>query len=74
VLVPASAVVQRNGRSVVFVVAGGKAEQRAVTPAADKLGDMQRLPTAVNAGDSVVLAPPASLRDGAPVRLKDKQP
>src|SRR5262249_22094293 len=34
VLVPPSAVVQRDGRSVVFVVADGKAQQRAVTPAA----------------------------------------
>ena len=74
VLVPAGAVVQRDGRSVVFVVEGGKAAQRAVTPTAEKLGDMQRLPTAVNAGDSVIVAPPAALHDGSAVQIKDKQP
>jgi RND family efflux transporter MFP subunit len=74
VLVPASAVVRRDGRPVVFVVENGKVEQRAVTPVADKLGDMQRLPSAVNAGDRVVVAPSASLREGSAVRIKDKQP
>lgn len=72
VLVPASAITQRDGRSVVFVVADGKAQQRNVAPAAQDVGAMKLLPEAVKAGERVVLAPPADLRDGADVRLKDE--
>ncbi|HKX44452.1 MAG TPA: efflux RND transporter periplasmic adaptor subunit [Burkholderiaceae bacterium] len=71
VLVPPSAVVQRDGRSVVFAVADGKAQQRAVTPAAKDIGGMKLLPQAVNAGERVVVSPPASLRDGAAVKTTD---
>ncbi|WP_049621880.1 efflux RND transporter periplasmic adaptor subunit [Frateuria defendens] len=67
-LVPAEAIVERAGRSVVFVVADGRAAQRAVTPAAEDYGAMKRLPAAVQPGERVVLAPPAGLRDGARVR------
>ena len=71
VLVPPAAVVQREGRSVVFVVADGKVQQRAVTPAAKDVGGMKLLPQAVNAGERVVLSPPASLRDGAGVKTAE---
>jgi RND family efflux transporter MFP subunit len=71
VLVPAQAIAQRDGRSVVFVVVDGKAAQRAVTPAAQDVGGMKLLPQAVQVGDRVVLSPPPSLRDGADVRVED---
>jgi RND family efflux transporter MFP subunit len=79
VLVPPDAVAQREGRPVVFVVADGRAAQRAVAPASQPLGSMTLLtrPAAaattpsVQAGDRVVVAPPADLRDGARVAVDD---
>jgi len=71
VLVPARAIAQRDGHSVVFVVAGDKAAQRAVSPATKDYGDMKLLPTAVNVGDSVVVSPPDALHDGVAVRVKE---
>ncbi|MBD8872829.1 efflux RND transporter periplasmic adaptor subunit [Rhodanobacter sp. DHB23] len=74
VLVPASAIVQRDGRSVVFVVAGDKAQLRAVQPAAQGYGDLKLVPDALRAGDAVVLSPPATLRDGADVQTESPKP
>ena len=71
VLVPAQAIAQRDGRSVVFVVSDGRAVQRAVTPAPQDVGTMKLLPQAVAAGERVVLSPPASLHDGASVKTED---
>jgi len=70
VLVPAQAVAQRDGRSVVFVVTDGRVQQRVVKPAAKDVGSMKLLPDAVNVGERVVLSPPATLRDGAEVRIE----
>jgi RND family efflux transporter MFP subunit len=74
VLIPAGAIVQRDGHSVVFVVADGKARQRAVQPSTQNYGELRLIPAAVNVGDSVVLSPPASLHDGSDVQMKDKTP
>lgn len=68
VLVPATALTQRDGKSVVFVVQGKVARQRAVAPAPQAYGDLRLLPEAVNPGDTVVVSPPASLHDGAAVQ------
>lgn len=68
VLVPATAIVQRAGRSVVFVVENGNAQQRMVNPAAQAYGELRLLPAAVKPGERVVIAPPAALRDGADVQ------
>ncbi len=73
VLVPATAIVQRAGRSVVFVLDGDRVRQRAVNPAAQAYGELRLLPAGVNAGDRVVVAPPATLQDGSDVRI-NKQP
>jgi len=70
VLVPATAIVQRGGRSVVFVLDGGRVRQRTVSPAAQAYGDLRLLPAAVKPGDSVVVSPPAELRDGSDVQIK----
>jgi len=72
VLVPAQAIAQRDGGTVVFVVVEGRAVQRPVTPAAQDVGTMKLVPQGVNAGDQLVLAPPATLRDGASVRVKEE--
>jgi RND family efflux transporter MFP subunit len=74
VLVPAKAIAQRDGRSVVFVVAGGKAQLHVVQPAAQSYGDMKLIPDALQPGDAVVLAPPAALRDGAEVQTEKTSP
>ena len=74
VLVPANAIVQRDGHSVVFVVANGKAQQRAVQPSTQEYGELRLVPAALNAGDNVVVSPPASLRDGSDVQTKTTTP
>jgi RND family efflux transporter MFP subunit len=74
VLVPAKAIVQRDGHSVVFVVANGKAQLRGVQPAAQDYGDMKLVPDALQAGDAVVLSPPEALRDGADVQTEKPSP
>lgn len=71
VLVPANAIVQRDGHSVVFVVEEGKAQLRRVNPAAQTYGELRLLPGGVNSGDSVVTTPPAALHDGSPVKTKE---
>jgi RND family efflux transporter MFP subunit len=70
VLVPASAIVQRDGHSVVFVVDDNVAHRRAVSPAAQAYGESRLLPAAVKAGDTVVVSPPAELKDGSDVQMK----
>ena len=70
VLVPATAIVQRDGHSVVFVLDGSRVRQRTVNPATQTYGDLRLLPAAVKPGDSVVVSPPAELRDGSDVRIK----
>ena len=68
VLVPPAAIAQRDGHGVVFVVEGGKAQQRGVTTTLD-IGALKLLPDGVKAGDQVVLSPPSTLQDGASVTI-----
>ena len=68
VLVPATAIVQRDGKSVVFVIEDGRARQRAVTPG-QGFGDL-RLVEGVIAGVHVVRAPPEAMPDGARVEVQ----
>ena len=67
VLVPATAIVQRDGSNVVFVIEGTRAAQRPVV-AGQAQGDL-RLVEGIAAGLKVVRAPPAELGDGARVEL-----
>jgi RND family efflux transporter MFP subunit len=69
VLVPASAIVQRDGKSVVFAIDGEHARVKAVTPG-QTLGDL-RLVEGIAAGARVVKQPAAELSDGAKVVLGD---
>jgi len=66
VMVPANAVVQRDGQPVVFVLADAHAVQRKVQ-AAPAQGALRQVLSGVVAGDSVIVDPPADLQDGAPV-------
>ncbi|MEO9079382.1 MAG: efflux RND transporter periplasmic adaptor subunit [Rhodanobacter sp.] len=70
VLVPANAIVKRDGHHVVFVVENGHAHLRQVNPAAQTYGELRLLPAAVSPADSVVIEPPADLHDGSDVQMK----
>ncbi len=70
-LVPATAIAQRDGHAVVFVVVGGKAQLHAVTPAPQDVGALKSLPAGVSVGDHVVVSPPLTLQDGAAVQVDD---
>jgi RND family efflux transporter MFP subunit len=70
VLVPPQAIVQRDGKSVIFVVEGGQAVQRAATPAQD-IGALKLVTDGVKVGDRVVVSPPPALQDGASVTTND---
>ena len=68
VTVPADAVVQRDGRTVVFVVNEGLAGQR-VVEAGDVRDGQRRILRGLAVGEAVVLAPPAELTDGGKVAV-----
>jgi HlyD family secretion protein len=67
VLVPGSAVVQRDGQSVVFVIDGERVRARRVT-AGQSFGDL-RLVEGVASGARVVRTPPADMQEGARVAV-----
>jgi len=68
VLVPKSAIVQRDGKDVVFVVKDGRAERTPVTTGAD-FSDMKQVTQGLSAGAEVVTTPAADLKDGEKVRV-----
>ena len=69
VAIPKDAVVEREGRAVVFVVENGRAVSRGV--AARPFGDARVTVSAGLAeGEAVVVRPPADLRDGTRVKTK----
>jgi hypothetical protein len=70
--VPARAVVQRNGRDVVFVVDEEEVRMTAVSVGKGE-GEGRELVTKLPPGTKVVLDPPASLSDGQKVK-ENKQP
>lgn len=65
-LVPASALTRFGQMERVFVVADGRAHLRLVKTGRT-VGDRVEILSGLNAGEQVVLAPPAALRDGRPV-------
>jgi hypothetical protein len=68
VLVPAAAVRVEGKSGIVFVVADDKAQRRAVT-LGQSVGPDRQVLSGLSAGERVVLSPPASLDDGAAVKL-----
>ncbi len=69
VLVPASAIVERDKHSVIFVVHGDTAEAVKVTPAPQSYGDMKLLPEDVQPGAEVIDKPPETLKGGTRVKV-----
>jgi RND family efflux transporter MFP subunit len=68
VWVPASAIVQRDGGAVVFVVEGNKAHEASVKPGETR-GDLRAV-QGIASGAAVVQSPPADLGDGARIAVK----
>ena len=71
VWVPASAIVQREGHPVVFVVQGDRAHAASVTPG-ESQGDLRAV-QGIASGAAVVQSPPARLEDGARIAVKSEQ-
>jgi RND family efflux transporter MFP subunit len=69
VLVPKSAVQNRDGKDIVFVVQNGRADRRAVT-VIEVQGDDSILSAGVSAGEFVITDPSAALVDGLAVKEK----
>ena len=64
-----------GGTSLVWVIAGGKAEQRPVTIGVrDELRDLVEVKTGLRAGDAVVVSPIEGLTPGQPVQITDAGP
>lgn len=70
VAVPASALVDRDGRKVVYVLKDGKAVETPVQPGA-AVGDLVQV-TGVKAGEKVVLKPTERVRNGVEVAVAGK--
>ena len=68
VLVPAEALTQDGGTARVWVVSEGKVSSRTVDAGMAR-GDQIEIRNGLSGGESVVLAPPAGLKDGARVRV-----
>ncbi len=64
VLVPATAIVNRDGHDVVFALEDDRVRALRVTPAARDYGDLKRIPEGVAAGTKLVAKPPRNLADG----------
>lgn len=69
ITVPMSAVQRMDGRDIVWVVKDGRAERRAVT-VGGTTADESSIAAGLASGESVVIDPPATLADGAPVTEK----
>jgi HlyD family secretion protein len=70
VVIPRSAVQNRDGRDFVFVISRGRAERRAVTVAGAQDGDVT-LSAGLATGETVAVDAPAGLADGAAVRERN---
>ncbi|MGN2245487.1 efflux RND transporter periplasmic adaptor subunit [Frateuria sp. GZRR35] len=70
VLVPAAAIARRDGHEVVFVVQGERVQQRPVQSQAR--GDQRLVSEGVQPGETVVVSPPAELRDGTAITVENK--
>jgi RND family efflux transporter MFP subunit len=69
VRVPKAAIVERDGETVAFVLGDGDAVERRVLRLGMALGDDRQVLSGLRGGETVVLDPPATLEDGARVRM-----
>jgi hypothetical protein len=73
VRVPGGAVVQREGASVAFVLGDENRVQQRAVEAGQAMGKDRQILKGVSAGESVVVNPPDTLRDGTKVKQKQAQ-
>ena len=73
VLVPAAAIVERDGKDVAFAIDGVAVQQRTLK-LGRTLGDDREVLEGLNGGDAVVLDPPERLADGSRVRIAREEP
>ncbi|BDV42478.1 hemolysin secretion protein D [Geotalea uraniireducens] len=66
--VPPTAVAERGGRRVAFVVAGQRVSERPVTVGA-RIGDMVEIKSGLKAGERIALKPVAKLNDGSKIKI-----
>ena len=66
---PAAAIVQRDGKPVVFEVVGGRARQRGVVAGAERQGQVV-VKEGLRGTETLVVRPPETLKDGDAVRTK----
>lgn len=69
--VPPTAVAERDGRRVVFVVAGQRVSARPVAVGA-RVGDLLELTAGVKAGERIALKPVAKLNDGTKIKVVEQ--
>jgi HlyD family secretion protein len=70
VLLPPDALTQRDGGDAVFIVRDERVEQRAVKLGAD-VGKFKLVTSGLKAGETVVVSPPAELKQGSNILKKD---
>jgi HlyD family secretion protein len=68
VLIPASAVRDRNGKKVVFLAFNNKALMREIQIASTRSSGL--VVTGLNGGEDVIIAAPQNLKDGDKIRIK----
>ncbi len=71
VRVPAAAIVQRDGRQLVFALGGDDTVEQREIKTGIALGEDRQVLSGVSPGETVVLDPPAGLEDGAKVRMME---
>lgn len=71
-LVPASAIVDRDGHPSAFLVEG-KVAREVIVNTGTRMGDLLTVGQGLHPGDRVVLQPPAQMRDGSAVRVIEPQ-
>ncbi len=69
--IPHDALAQRNGRNLVFLVKGDRVVERAVNLGV-KVGELVEVTSGVKSGESLVLRPADSLRDGSRISIPEK--
>ena len=66
-----TSLISKNGAKKVFVVAGDKVKETAVTTG-KQMGDMVEITSGTKAGDKVVLRPSDKLHDGSKIKTEEK--
>jgi RND family efflux transporter MFP subunit len=69
--VPKSAVVTREGRSIIFIVKSDKVIQTDVVTGTSS-GDMIEIKSGIKPGDKIAIRPQGKLKDGSRVKIKNK--